>query len=97
MGLVFDHGCDAFTTGLTTLISLRIVNCGNNVMAYALLLLTLNTFHFSTLEEYYVGTLVLPIFNGVSDGSVALIITYLFLGIVGWETATIPVCSGEWT
>ena len=50
----------------------------------------------ATLEEYYVGELMLPVCNGVSDGSVALIATYIITAIFGWEIWTIKVMSGTW-
>lgn len=43
------------------------------------------TFHFTTLEEYYIGSLILPPCNAVSDGSVFVTIFFIFSGIVGSE------------
>ena len=40
-------------------------------------------FYFATLEEHYVGTLRLPVGNGVSDGSVLIIILMIATGIFG--------------
>lgn len=40
-------------------------------------------FHFSTLEEYYVGGLYLGVGNGVTDGSVALIALFAYCGYAG--------------
>jgi len=41
------------------------------------------SFHFSTLEEYYVGGLFLGVGNGVTDGSVILIGLISFSGAMG--------------
>ena len=57
---------------------------------------TYSAFHFATLNEYYVGTLYLPIFNGVSDGSVPIILGLIILGIVGPDITTIGVVDGSW-
>ena len=43
----------------------------------------LTCFHFATLNEYYVGTLVLPMFNGITDGSVIIYIVMVITGILG--------------
>ena len=53
-------------------------------------------FHFSTLEEYYIGTLKLPVCNAVSDGSIFLIIMYLITGIFGNGIWVVPICDGTW-
>ena len=56
---------------------------GNNLFAVLLCGLGCSNFHFSTLEEYYTGGLYLGPFNGVTDGSVALITLYIAMGIIG--------------
>jgi len=52
------------------------------------------SFHFSTLEEYYIGGLFLGPFNGVTDGSALIISIFLLSGITGndiWLTqVTLP-------
>jgi len=53
-------------------------------------------FHFATLEEYYVGTLRLPVCNGVSDGSVFLIGIFIATGIFGNEFWAKGVADGKW-
>jgi len=46
------------------------------------------SFHFCTLEEYYTGGLFLGPLNGVTDGSVAIIILFFIMGFTG---------NGFWT
>ncbi len=29
LGLIFDHGCDAFTTGLQTIMTVKLIQVGN--------------------------------------------------------------------
>ena len=53
-------------------------------------------FYFATLEEHYVGTLRLPIFNGVSDGSVLIIILMLATGIFGNDFWAIQAADATW-
>lgn len=43
------------------------------------------------LEEYFKGIMILPVGNGISDGSVALFLIYIFLGFCGNDWTTTPV------
>ena len=91
LGLIFDHGCDAFTLGFQTIILCRIMQVGNNQLTNWAMVSTYAGFHFATLEEYYLGTLRLPPLNAVSDGSVVMIILYIVTGCIGnncWATNT---------
>lgn len=72
-------------------------------------MLTCASFHFSTIEEYYTGGLFLGPFNGISDGSGALIGLFVLMGLIGndfWITnvfgsvkyldvAVLGVCMGQ--
>jgi hypothetical protein len=51
-------------------------------------------FHFSTLEEYYVGTLHLPKFNAVTDGSFLIVIGFIAIGVAGPSAMSKPICGG---
>ena len=96
LGLIFDHGVDAFSTGLQALLALRVMQCGNNFLSYAMVIMAMAAFHFSTLEEYYVGTLCLPVCNAVSDGSLLVIGMFIFTGIVGNDFWVKDVVDGTW-
>lgn len=96
LGLIFDHGVDSFSTGLQALMILRVMQCGNNLLAYALLISAMAAFHFATLEEFYVGALHLPVCNAVSEGSVIIVGTYLVSGILGNDIWVIEICDGTW-
>ena len=52
---------------------------------------SLLTFHLSTLEEYYAGGLWLPMGNGITDASVAVIGVLLIGGVMGhdWWKSTV--------
>jgi len=73
LGLLFDHGCDSFTASMITLMLMKVLQVGDNVTSMIVLGSILQSYHFCTLEEYYIGGLYLGIFNGVTDGSVLLI------------------------
>ena len=61
----------------------RCICIGNNVLALIGYATVLTSFHLATLEEYYIGTLALPVCNGVSDGSWLLILLFILSGICG--------------
>lgn len=69
---------------------------GNSALAYVLLMTIYACFHFATLEEYYVGILRLPVCNGVSDGSVMMIILFIATGIFGNDFWAKGVADGKW-
>ena len=46
-------------------------------------MVTCASFHFCTLEEYYTGGLFLGPFNGVTDGSVGIILLFLLMSLTG--------------
>lgn len=83
LGLLFDHGCDSFTTALITMMIMKLVQIGNCGLILLVLLASTQSFYFSTLEEYYTGGLFLGIGNGVTDGSVAIIALFLYAGYAG--------------
>ena len=83
LGLLFDHGCDAFTMGLQSLVIAKSVQAGDKASALICFTSALSSFHFSTLEEYYTGGLFLGPGNGVTDGSAIVIFIFTIMGIVG--------------
>ena len=72
------------------------MQCGNNFLSYAMVIMAMAAFHFSTLEEYYVGTLCLPVCNAVSDGSLLVIGMFIFTGIAGNDFWVKEVVDGTW-
>jgi len=62
---------------------MRILNTGDNLISISFFVSLYCGFHFATLNEYYVGSLDLPIFNGVSDGSAVLIAILLITAVLG--------------
>lgn len=70
LGLLFDHGCDAFNVILGSTNWICSVGVGSNnlweisIMAFAPMVV----FYVTTWEEYNTGKLVLPIVNGPTEG-----------------------------
>ena len=65
-------------------------------MSYILIVGVYSCFHFTTLEEYYLGTLILPIFNGVSDGAALILFFCISTLILGSNTWATPFIDGTW-
>jgi hypothetical protein len=78
------------------MIFMRLLQTGDNLIAVIMFVGIYSAFHFATLEEYYVGTLHLPIFNGVSDGSVLIIAISFVTGCLGNNIWTTPAFDGTW-
>lgn len=83
LGLIFDHGCDAFAVGLQCMILAKLTQMGAGGILFVHASNAI--FHFATLEEYYVGGLFLPVGNAISDGSLLYFITMSIPGIFGNE------------
>ena len=93
MGLLFDHGCDAFVMGLQCLVVAKSVQAGNNTPMLVAYTFAISSFHFSTLEEYYTGGLFLGPGNGISDGSAGVITLFIILGIYGNNWVLQPIAG----
>lgn len=80
LGLLFDHGCDAFNAGLIgwAIIALHICYEGpSSWHTFILWFIPVFTFYLSTWEEYHVGEFYLPLINGPNEGIVFSIILLL--------------------
>lgn len=91
VGLMFDHGCDSFTTAILTMMMGKMMQVGNGPIVMWMLLASTQSFYFCTLEEYYIGGLYLGNFNGVTDGSALLIGIFFATGIFGNEMWLTPI------
>ena len=85
LGLIFDHGCDAFSMGFQMIMLAKTMQIGNNQLMNWVMVSTYASFHFATLEEYYTGILYLPPLNPVSEGSVFMILGFIVTGLL-WGT-----------
>lgn len=83
LGLLFDHGCDAFSVGMQTIMIAKMIQVGNNYVLLLALVASTGAFYFATLEEYYTGGLFLGPGNGITDGSIVLIGLFIYCGVFG--------------
>ena len=95
LGLLFDHGCDAISAGMTA-VPLTSVFCGGwtaNAL-WTAWVSAFFTFYAQTWEEYYLGEMFLPIFNGCSEGLICIISCCFISGIYGpawWRKPSIVI------
>jgi len=68
LGMLFDHTCDTINAGLMSIAIASCIATGWTVRIYFCLLSGYFPFYFQAWEEYYTGTLVLPPFNGPTEG-----------------------------
>ena len=94
--MLFDHGCDSIAVGTQVLVLPKFCNSGDNLWTLAPGVLIISIFFTAMLEEYYKGIMVLPVGNGVSDGSIVLIAIYTCFGIFGseWASTTLFTVAG---
>jgi len=68
---------------------------GDNLKSVGILIFMNFIFHLTTIEEYYTGKLVLGVGNLVTDGSVAVVLIYIVMGIFGNSFWVAKVCEDE--
>lgn len=78
LGLLMDHGCDAFNCVLGALSVASAISAGPCWKTWFIVLNTLIVFFMNTWEEYYRGVLVLPVVNGPNEGILIAILVYLW-------------------
>ncbi|CAH0475531.1 unnamed protein product [Peronospora belbahrii] len=83
LGLLFDHGCDALNVSVGTMTMASILQMGATWKTLGFVLSGHFVFIFATWEEYYSGTLELPIVNGPTEGILIGIALKLFTSFVG--------------
>ncbi len=59
---------------------------GDGFFVGVALITSCQSFYFATLEEYYTGGLFLGIGNGVTDGSVGIMLLFIMSGVFGAES-----------
>lgn len=101
LGMLFDHGCDAVNAGIMAIIVGGSLGTGWDLDVFLGLWCSFVPFYFQTWEEHYVGKMVLPLFNGPSEGNNDIIYYintmnefhyyYIFIGLL--FTVYLCLCS----
>ena len=71
LGLLFDHGCDAINPlfgSVNWMIAMSLDPVSDAWLCFIILFGPYALFYVGTWEEYYTGELIMPIFNGPSEG-----------------------------
>ena len=71
LGLLFDHGCDAINPlfgSVNWIIAMALHPAQDALLCFIILFGPYALFYVGTWEEYYTGELIMPIFNGPSEG-----------------------------
>ena len=94
LGLLMDHGCDALNTCVGSLSAASALCMGPTWKTWSAVMIAVIVFFANTLEEYYRGSLVLPVINGANEGIVLVVVCYVLSGYYGagiWlQTFRIP-------
>eukprot|EP01112_Ceratiomyxa_fruticulosa_P011980 TRINITY_DN329_c0_g1_i1.p1 TRINITY_DN329_c0_g1~~TRINITY_DN329_c0_g1_i1.p1 ORF type:complete len:406 (+),score=36.69 TRINITY_DN329_c0_g1_i1:165-1382(+) len=93
LGELFDHGCDAVTTVLSTLTIMGCLQTGATFFSLFTLISLMAAFYLTQWEEYFTGILELGLL-GVTEGQISVMGMYLltvYFGPQFWtHTFTIP-------
>ncbi|ORC93377.1 aminoalcohol phosphotransferase [Trypanosoma theileri] len=83
LGLIVDHGCDAFNCIIASLSIAATTMMGPTWKTFALLLSIVIPFFMNTWEEYYLGELVIPVINGANEGVMIGVGIYIVTVLMG--------------
>lgn len=72
MGMLFDHGCDAFVAIFNAFLLIRMFTLGTDPYQIFQMMIALFPFYFVTMEQYYTGEMNFPPINGVDEGSIVI-------------------------
>lgn len=72
MGMLFDHGCDAFVAIFNSFLLIRMFTIGTGPYQIFWIMVALFPFYFVTMEQYYTGEMNFPPINGVDEGSIVI-------------------------
>jgi ethanolaminephosphotransferase len=94
LGMLFDHGCDAINAGVMCIPMASVIGSGWSPLMFMCIWNGFVPFYFQAWEEYYTGSMVLPPFNGPTEGlllAVGMCFVSLAKGAhwwheVGWES-----------
>jgi ethanolaminephosphotransferase len=86
LGMFFDHACDAINAGITVISMGSVLGTGWSGRLFTCYASTFFPFFFQTWEEYYTGSMLLPPFNGPTEGLLMAVGVCFLAYSVGSET-----------
>ena len=83
MGMLFDHGCDAFVAAFNSFLLIRMFTLGTDPYQVFTFIVALFPFYLVTMEQYYTGEMNFSPINGVDEGSVFITISAFYTAYRG--------------
>jgi ethanolaminephosphotransferase len=68
LGMLFDHTCDVFNAVVISILMSSAFGTGWSCKIFLCFLCGYIPFFFQTWEEFHVGSMILPVFNGPTEG-----------------------------
>jgi ethanolaminephosphotransferase len=93
LGQLFDHGCDAVNACIIPICFGSVIASGWTVAIFLCLWSGFVPFYFQTWEEYHTGQLILPFFNGPSEGLLIAVAICMISTIYGSGWWHVPIAS----
>lgn len=81
LGMLFDHSCDAINAAVISITMASAFATGWTTKIFLCLFSGYVAFYFQTWEEFYTGSMILPIFNGASEG-LLISVTFCIISFV---------------
>lgn len=94
LGFLFDHGCDALNSvpgAINWAVATGLGFKSDPLQAWFVILCPMTLFYITTWEEFFTGTMVLPVINGPNEGLIAgamFSLISFFWGAHYWHTTT---------
>ena len=85
MGMLFDHGLDAVIAMIAILTMGWMCQLGPGLPTLIMIMMSTIPFYYFTLQEYYMGKMVLAAFSGPDDTSVVYCAVCFFAAYTGSE------------
>lgn len=94
LGMLFDHTCDVINTCVIGIIMSSALNTGWSTKMFIGIVSGYIPFYFQTWEEYHLGYMILPVFNGPSEGLLIAVVICLVSALEGpqfWDTYLVSI------
>lgn len=91
LGMFVDHGCDAINAGLSNIAMASVLGLGWTPRLLFTYTSSFLAFYFQTWEEHFSGAMILPAWNGPSDGLVTCVLACFYAGYAGSRTFHEPL------
>jgi ethanolaminephosphotransferase len=86
LGMFFDHTCDAFNSVIMGIPMCSVLATRWSIWMYFYLFQVFSVFFFQIWEEYYIGSMVLPVINGATEGVLIAVAMSIFASLYGNES-----------